>query len=119
MAILQNNALTLADAAKRSDPDGKTSAIVELLSQTNEIISDMTFIEGNLPTGPRSTQRTGLPSVYFRMINQSVPPSKSTTAQVDEAVGMLEAWSEVDKDLAELNGNTASFRLSEASAFLE
>ncbi len=32
---------------------------------------------------------------------------------------MLEAWSEVDKDLAELNGNVSSFRLSEAAAFLE
>ena len=32
---------------------------------------------------------------------------------------MLEAWSEVDKDLAILNGDVAAFRLSEARAFLE
>lgn len=32
---------------------------------------------------------------------------------------MLEAWSEVDKDEAELNGNLAAFRLSEARPFLE
>jgi hypothetical protein len=32
---------------------------------------------------------------------------------------MLEARSEVDKDLAMLNGNTAQFRLSEDNAFLE
>jgi hypothetical protein len=32
---------------------------------------------------------------------------------------MLEAWSEVDKDLAMLNGNTSAFRLSEAQAFIE
>jgi hypothetical protein len=38
---------------------------------------------------------------------------------VDEGTGMLESWSEVDKDLAELNGNQSSFRLSEAQAFLE
>lgn len=31
----------------------------------------------------------------------------------------MEAWSEVDKDLADLNGNTSSFRLSEATAFIE
>jgi hypothetical protein len=41
-----------------------------------------------------------------------VPTSKSTTATVDETCGMLEAYSEVDKDLAMLNGNTAEFRLS-------
>jgi hypothetical protein len=60
-----------------------------------------------------------LPTVYWRALNQGIPSTKSTTAQVDEACGMLEARSEVDKDLAMLNGNTAQFRLSEDTAFLE
>jgi hypothetical protein len=119
MATLGANVLTLADWAKRIDPDGKTPAIVELLAQTNELLQDMLWKEGNLPTGERTTVRTGLPAVYWRLINQGVSPSKSTTAQVDENCGMLEAYSEVDKDLAELNGNTSSFRLSEAQAFIE
>jgi hypothetical protein len=119
MATLASNALTLAEWAKRLDPDGKVPSIVELLSQTNGILDDMLFVEGNLPTGHRTTVRTGLPQVAWRLLNQGVQPSKSTTAQVDESCGMLEAYSEVDKDLAELNGNTAAFRLSEASAFLE
>ena len=119
MAVLSSNALTLADHAKRMDQDGKISAIVELLSQTNEILDDMLFIEGNLPTGHRTSVRTGLPTVAWKLINQGVTPSKSTTAQIDEACGIMEAWSEVDKDLAMLNGNTAEFRLSEAQAFIE
>jgi len=119
MATLASNALTLADWAKRKDPDGKVAAIVELLGQTNEVLDDMLFVEGNLPTGHRTSVRTGLPTVAWKLINQGVTPSKSTTAQIDEAVGIMEAWSEVDKDLAELNGNTASFRLSEARAFIE
>jgi hypothetical protein len=119
MATLASNSLTLADWAKRKDPDGKVSAIVELLSQTNEVLDDMLFVEGNLPTGHRTSVRTGLPSVAWKLINQGVQPSKSTTAQIDEAVGIMEAWSEVDKDLAMLNGNTAAFRLSEARAFIE
>lgn len=119
MATLASNALTLADWAKRLDPDGKVPSIVELLSQTNEVLQDMLFIEGNLPTGHRTTVRTGLPTVAWRLLNQGVQPSKSTTAQVDESCGMLEAWSEVDKDLAMLNGNTAQFRLSEAQSFIE
>jgi hypothetical protein len=77
------------------------------------------FKEGNLPTGERVVIRTGLPTVYWRALNQGIPSSKSTTAQVDEACGILEARSEVDKDLAMLNGNTAQFRLSEDNAFLE
>ena len=119
MSTLSTGALTLADWAKRLDPDGKVPTIVELLSQTNEILTDMLWIEGNLPTGHRTTVRTGLPSVAWRLLNQGVTPSKSTTAQVDEQCGMLEAWSEVDVDLAKLNGNVEAFRLSEARAFIE
>jgi len=119
MATLNTNVLTLADWAKRLDPNGKVPSIVELLSQTNELLMDMQWIEGNLPTGHRTTVRTGLPTVAWRLLNQGIQPSKSTTAQIDEACGMLEAWSEVDKDLAMLNGNTSAFRLSEAQAFIE
>lgn len=119
MATLATTNLTLADWAKRLDPDGRVPVVAELLSQTNEILEDAVFKEGNLPTGDRVVIRTGLPSVYWRALNQGIPNSKSTTVQVDEACGMLEARSEVDKDLAELNGNTAQFRLSEDVAFLE
>lgn len=119
MATLANTSLTLADWAKRTDPDGRIPIVAELLSQSNEILEDCVFKEGNLPTGDRVVIRTGLPTVYWRALNQGIPNSKSTTAQVDEACGILEARSEVDKDLAMLNGNTAQFRLSEDTAFLE
>jgi hypothetical protein len=119
MATLSNTALTLADWAKRVDPEGRVPVVAELLSQSNEILEDCVFKEGNLPTGERVVIRTGLPTVYWRALNQGIPNSKSTTAQVDEACGILEARSEVDKDLAMLNGNTAQFRLSEDQAFLE
>jgi hypothetical protein len=119
MATLAATSLTLADWAKRTDPDGRIPIVAELLSQSNEILEDCVFKEGNLPTGDRVVIRTGLPTVYWRALNQGIPNSKSTTAQVDEACGILEARSEVDKDLAMLNGNTAQFRLSEDTAFLE
>tara|TARA_B100001094_G_scaffold81608_1_gene77864 strand:- start:331 stop:1350 length:1020 start_codon:yes stop_codon:yes gene_type:complete len=119
MATLSNSNLTLADWAKRSDPDGRVPIVAELLSQSNEILDDCVFKEGNLPTGERVVIRTGLPGVYWRALNQGIPSTKSTTAQIDEACGILEARSEVDKDLAMLNGNTAQFRLSEDTAFLE
>lgn len=119
MAALGSNVLTLSDWAKRLDPDGKIPSIVELLSQTNEILDDMLFREGNLPTGHRIVQRTSLPSVAWRLLNAGVTPSKSATTQIDESIGILEAWSETDVDLCNLNGSAASFRLSEAQAFIE
>jgi len=112
-------ALTLADWAKRLDANGKIDKIVELLSQTNEVLEDMLWVEGNLPTGHKTTVRTGLPSATWRMLNYGVQPSKSTTKQITDTCGMLEAYAEVDKALADLNGNTAEFRLSEDRAFIE
>lgn len=112
-------AVTLLDFAKSLDPNGKTATVVELLNQTNEVLLDMTWMEGNLPTGHRTTIRTGLPTAVWRQLYQGVPPSKSIRAQVDESVGMLETRAEVDKDVVELNGNTNDFRLSEAQSFLE
>jgi len=119
MAALSNAALTLMDWSKRLDPDGSTPIIAELLTQSNEILEDCLWKEGNLPVGHRSTLRTGLPSVAWRLLNSGTTPSKSTTAQVDFQCGMLEAWSEVDCDLAKLNGNVNDFRMSEAEAFIE
>lgn len=110
---------TYLDMASRMDPDNKIRGIIELLSKTNEILDEMHVVEGNLPTGHKSTIRTGLPDVTWRILNYGVQPSKSITSQITDACGMLEAYAEVDKSLAELNGNSAAWRLSEDQAFLE
>lgn len=119
MTVKSERNPTLADVAKRLDPDGQVDVIVELLSETNELLEDMTFMEGNLTDGHKTTIRTGLPSATWRAFYQGVQPSKSTTAQVKDTCGMLEAYAEIDKALADLNGNTAAFRISEDRAFLE
>lgn len=119
MATISPNVLTLADWAKRRDPDSKAARIVEMLSQDNAILDDMPFKECNMTASHRTTIRTGLPDVAWRQLNQGVQPSKSRTAQVDEGTGMLEAWSEVDCELAKLESDQAAFRLSEAAAFIE
>lgn len=110
---------TLLDLSKRLDPNGKIDTIVEMLTQTNEILDDMVWVEGNLPTGHRTTVRSGLPTPTWRKLYGGVQPSKSRTVQVTDSCGMLEAYAEVDKALADLNGNTAAFRLSEDRAFIE
>lgn len=110
---------TLLDLAKRSDPDGKIAAIVEILNTTNEILQDMTWVEGNLPTGHRSSIRSGIPAPTWRKLYGGVQPNKSTVVQVTDSCGMLEAYAEIDKALADLNGNTAAFRLSEDRPHIE
>jgi hypothetical protein len=119
MATIGSTALTYADWAKRLDDGYHVATIIELLSQTNEILDDMLVVEGNLPTGHKTTVRTGLPQATWRILNTGVPNAKSTTAQLVDTCGNLETYAVIDKDVADLNGNTADFRLSEVKAFLE
>ncbi|MCA8065500.1 major capsid protein [Burkholderia sp. AU38729] len=119
MVTLATNNPTLADVAKGLDPDGSVAQTIEILNQQNEILLDATFIEGNLPTGHRTSIRTGLPQPTWRKLYGGVQPTKSTKTQVTDNCGMLEDYAEVDKALADLNGNTMSFRLSEDKAHIE
>ena len=119
MAIIGSTALTYADWAKRLDDNYRVAMIIELLSQTNEILDDILVVEGNLPTGHKTTVRTGLPQATWRLLNLGVPNAKSTTGQIVDTCGNLETYAVIDKDIADLNGNTAEFRLSETRAFLQ
>lgn len=121
MAALGVTHPSLLDLARRLDPNDKVAAdIVEILDQMDDgIIAAMPAVEGNLPTGHRSTIRTGIPAATWRKFNEGVQPNKSTTVQITDNCGMLEAYAEVDKALADLNGNTAAFRLSEDLPHIE
>jgi hypothetical protein len=119
MATLAATHPTLLDFKARLDPDHKVAQVIDILHQTNEVIDDMVFVEGNLPTGHQTVIRTGLPAPTWRKLYGGVQPTKSTTAKITEATGMLEAYAEVDKALADLNGNSAAWRMSEDRAFIE
>jgi hypothetical protein len=110
---------TLIDIAKSFDPKGNVATVAELLNQSNEIVQYMNFIEGNLPTGHKAVVRAGLPSVTLRQFYKGVAPSKSGRATIEDVCAMQEGRNEIDKDLCDLNGNSAAFRMSEALAFIE
>jgi hypothetical protein len=118
-ATIGNTFPTLVDVIKRLNPTGGVDSVVEALARYNPILDDVPWTEGNLTTGHRFTSRTSLPTITWRRLNQGVDPTKSTTDQTDETCGMMECYSKVDVDLAELNGNTSSFRASEDNAFLQ
>ena len=118
MATLSVQNPTLMDLAKATDPDGGIADIVEILAETNEVLDDMTWVEGNLTTGNRTSIRTGLPTPTWRKMYGGVQPDKGSQAQVDDTCGMLEAYAEVDKALADLSNNTAAFRMVEEKAHL-
>ena len=119
MATLNDTVLSLADWAKKQGPDGGMLETIEMLSQINDLTMDLPFRMGNMPTGHMYNVRVGLPTVYWRMINQGVPTSKSRTAQATDVCGMLEGRSQLDKRLGELNGELQKLRRDEARPFFE
>lgn len=119
MATLGTGWPTLLDVAKRTDPKGSIPMIAEILAETNDIHDDIPWIEGNLPTGHQNTVRTSRPTPTFRLLNQGIQPAKSSTGQVVDTVALLESRSNIDVEVANLNGNTAQFRLSESKAHIQ
>lgn len=116
---LANTHPTLLDLKSRMDANGNIAQVIEMLHQTNEVLDDMVWIEANELTGHTTSIRTGIPEPTFRKLYGGVQPSKSTSVRVREGLGMMENYAEVDKALADLNGNSAAWRLSEEAAFIE
>lgn len=119
MATLGSNYLTLADRLKRTEAGEQAATIIEMMNETNTIMQDANVLECNDGTNNITTVRTGLPNATFRRLYGFVQPSKSTTAQVKDPTGMLEAYSVVDKDLVDKAKNPKLFRLSESTPFIE
>jgi hypothetical protein len=119
MSTIGATVMTLLDWAKSVDPNGNTMQTVEMLAQRNAILKDMLWKPTNMTLAERTTVRTGLPTVAWRLLNQPSSTSKSTKAQIDEGCGMLEAWSEVDEEVLKLGGNKNQIQLSEGRSFIE
>lgn len=119
MAALDATMPTLLDAVRALAPDGTQATIAEILETKKPILTDVPFYEGNLVTGHRTSQRVSEPTVYWRRLNEGVPRSKSTSAQMDEEAAQLEAMSAVDRKVAILAQDPAKFRLNQARPFIE
>lgn len=111
--------LTLAELAKRKDPSGNLTIIAEILAEDNEILEDAPWMEANDTFSHMITRRLTLPTGAWRKLNKGVDIESSQTIQISETIGMLETYSEADRDLVDAAPNPKGFRMSEATAFLE
>lgn len=121
MVAYATDNLTMLDIAKAMDATGQTieSEVAMLLAQTNSILQDQVFVEGNLINGYQGVIQTGLPKVFYKMIGEPVRSSKATKAQISEGCSILEGRSLVETDL--LGGATgiAKERVFQSKAFAE
>ena len=115
-----NNYLTLKDMYSQMEGDGKvTAAIIDLFVSSNAILEDAIAVECNEGTHHKTTVRNGLPQPQFRQFYQGVECQKGDYTPVVDSTSILDDYSEVDKKLADINGNTNQFRLNEAEAHIQ
>lgn len=119
MTTVATNTVTLSDILARQDPNGLMARVLEVLSLENQILADMRWMEGNLPTGNVTTQRTSIPTPGARRLNEGAGKAKSSTKQVTDTCCILEINSEIDEEVLALAPNKESYRASEDAAFTE
>lgn len=111
---------TIKDVMALFDGYGeRVETIVNMLTETNEILKDVIFVPCNQGTSHITTTKTGIPSAAWRRLYQGVEPTKSTHAQVTETCGMLTGLNVLDYDLWLLNGKSADYRLEESRDAME
>lgn len=118
MTTLATNLPTLMDLATQ-EVNGIQQPVIEILAQTNEVLQDIPWEEGNLPTGHKTTLRTALPTISSRTLNAGVTPVKSATEQITDSCAILEAYTVCDKVLVEMAANPAMYRMGENRATIE
>lgn len=111
--------LSFAEVAKRTDPDGNTAKIVELLDQQHEIVDDSVAKECNDGTSHKTTVRTGIPDPTWRKLYGGVKSTKSSTKQVVDSCGMLEMLPKIDVDVIDKATDPTGTMLSEHQPHLE
>lgn len=111
---------TLAQMARLTGADGEIAAVVaELMYQSNEFIPRLYWQEANQGTAELVQQRVGLPTVYYRGINQGIPSSTNEYAAITEASGMAQGISTIDAKLLKINNARKNWEFLNKLGFVE
>ena len=114
MSIIGLNYPTLLDLSKQFTENGEAMPLAELLTETNEALDDIPWMEANSTNGHRIATRTGLPASTWRKLNGGVLPTKGTYADVIESMGSLTQLGLADEKIIQLSGNPQRARANES-----
>lgn len=113
-----NDQLTPIELAKRFG-DKNAIYIIEALTPTNEFLIDAVMGEASDGTINRTTLRATLPQGTRRVYGQAINAEASQTRQIEDGIEMIEAYSDIDADMADHSPNKKALIDSEDRAFLE
>ena len=110
---------TLSDLQKTVNPDGSIARVMEVLNESNPMMQDIPWEEGDLPIGTKTVIRTGLPTPSIRRINRGTAATKGSTRQIIDVCMNLEDRSCIDVELLAGKPNPEAYRMAEDDAHVE
>lgn len=119
MSTITPGAFTYSEWALRHDPTGKVSTLVNMMSQSNGILSDMLTVECQSGNAYEYTQVVKLPTPSRRIYNQGVARTVSGVAKLTATCMEYADWSFFDASLAELGGNVNELRAQEDALHMD
>ena len=119
MALLKDH-MRISDARERLIGDDKLMGrTVEIMEQCDPFFDDLGWVQCNSGSNHESKYRTSLPTAHFRMVNDYIPPGRSTTKKQIDSTGSVELWSEIDAEFIDgsaAEGKGAEIRADESKA---
>lgn len=119
MATLTPGVFTYSEWAARMDPTGKTSTLVNLLSQENGILDDCLAVECQSGNAFEFTQVVKLPTPSRRAYNQGISATQGAAAKQTTTCTEYADLALIDQSLARLGGNLAELRGQEDQLHLQ
>ena len=98
---------SMLDVAKLLNPDGSAALVAEVLQQSNPFLQHAPYLPSNAEMGNRVTIRTSRTTAGWTRVNQGYTPTKGTTKQQVDTIGILSSSSEIDARILKTQGKEA------------
>lgn len=118
MAALSEQRLNFIEVSQQQHR-GKVLPEVMMLSQENELLMDIPWVQCNDGETHKFGQVVALPTVEKTAHNEGTTPSKARRAQQREHCSMLTGFSQVAETVARSGGHMAAMRAREDMTFTE
>lgn len=118
--IVGNRGLTLRDFAAGEKADGSFDHdIIDMITEENQILDDITFIEADDGTTLRSTILNGIPHGTWTTYYKGIAPNKSGKTQVRDVCGRIATRIAVDRNLYDDSPHAAETLLDETQRHID
>jgi len=121
MAVVGQPFIDLIDINKAKGADGKvTASLIDIVARQSPVLRSSYMGACNNNTTHKHVIRSGRGMASWGRLYKGIAASKGNTFQVEDTTGFLEARTEIDMRLLELEGdNAAKYKLLEAEGQLQ